>query len=358
MEYDLRMQNAVNSPSSTDASQEERSRSPWGDIARKALGMLVSLGALGIVAVSVEWSKVGDALLTMHYALLIPAVFLIALQMYLRGLRWRYLLPRDEQVTTRTLVDAIMVGNLASSILPLRAGEFVRPLLLSLQSSYSFPVGFVSVVIERFFDLSAVLISFGIVALMVNDIPAWVVQGASALSVLAAGLLVFIVAGALLPHQIRRLTFFFLSFLPRKLAAPLEKFSLNLLEGAAVLRNVPDLFKVIVYSLAIWLVTFSTYYVFFWLFDIPPSFMQAVVVTVFIALAVAAPSAPGFIGVYQIGCIAAFTLFAVPIEVATAYALISHLIQYLTTILYGGYALSRTEWSLSDLTRRRTPAVS
>lgn len=332
---------------------DNRSGACAKDILKKGIGFLISLIALGVVAFSVEWSRVGKALAEMHYWALAPAVTLIALQMYLRGVRWRYLLPSDRSVSTRTLVDSIMVGNLASSLLPLRAGEFVRPLLLSLQSSYSFPTGFVSVVIERFFDLSAVLISFGIVSLLVKDIPAWVVQGASALSVLAAGLLIFIALGALLPALIKRVTFFGLSIFPVKIRVPLENFSLNLLEGATVLRAPSRLFGVLFYSLIVWLVTFASYYSFFWLFDMPPSFMQAVVITVFIALAVAAPSAPGFIGVYQIGCIAAFTLFAVPIELATAYALISHLIQYVTTIVYGGYALSRTEWSLADLTKRR-----
>lgn len=346
------MSNVPPESSAIDATPDSASKAVttfW----KKAFGPVVSLIALAIIGFSVEWSKVGDAVLTMHYWPLIPAVGLIALQMILRGMRWRYLLPRDETVTLRMLVDAIMVGNLASSLLPLRAGEFIRPLLLSLQTRYSFPTGFVSVVIERFFDLSAVLIAFGIVALTIDGIPPWVAQGASALSVLAFGLLSFIVMASLCQEFVRKMSFYFLAFLPLRIRTPLEKFVLNLLEGAVALRDVGNLAKVIALSVAVWIATFASYQAYFWLFDIPGSFMQAVVVTVFIALAVAAPSAPGFIGVYQIGCVAAFSLFFKEIEVATAYALISHLIQYVTTLLYGGYALSRTEWSLADLMRRR-----
>lgn len=320
---------------------------------KKGIGILVSLAALSVIAFSVEWRKVGDAFFAMHYAAIAPAVLLIIAQMVFRGLRWRYLLPPDNSVTLRKLVDAIMVGNLASSLLPLRAGEFIRPLLLSLQASYSFPVTFVSVIIERFFDLSAVLISFGIVVTLVDGIPAWVVQGASALSVLAAALLVFIVMGALFKKQVQSLSFACLGVLPIKVRTPLQKFVIDLLEGATALHSISNLIRVIALSVGVWITTFASYEVFFWLFDIPGSFREAVIVTVFIALAVAAPSAPGFIGVYQIGCVAAFALFYNNIEVATAYALMSHLIQYVFTIIYGGYALSRTEWSLADLMKRR-----
>ena len=323
------------------------------DYIKKIIGILVSAVAIAILAFSVEWSKVGVALTQMHYWVVIPSVALVALQMFLRGVRWRYLLPKtDKTVPVRTLVDAIMVGNLASSVLPLRAGEFVRPLLLSFQTKHSFPTAFASVIIERFFDLSAVLISFGIVALIINDIPPLMVKGALVLSVLATGLLIFIFVGALLPHFVKRCTSYIFSFLPERLAASLQRFVINLLDGAASLRSPINLIRVVIYSGSIWFTTFLSYYVFFWLFDIPGTMTQAVVTTVFVALAVAAPSAPGFVGVYQLGCIAALSLFSIDLELATAYALISHLIQYATSVIYGGYALSCTEWKLSDLLRR------
>jgi glycosyltransferase 2 family protein len=198
------------------------------------------------------------------------------------------------------------------------------------------------------------LISFGIVSFFVSDIPTWVVQGATALSILAFGLLVFIIVGAIFPNQIKKVSGLFLSIAPIKIRKALEKFIESLLVGATVLNSPKNLFAVICYTICVWLVTYASYYVFFWLFDIPGTFMQATVVTVFIALAVAAPSAPGFIGVYQIGCVAAFALFSVDIELATAYALISHLVQYGCTVIYGAYALSKTEWSLGDLMKRRS----
>jgi uncharacterized protein (TIRG00374 family) len=340
----------------------ELSKQPYlrrkADFIKKMLGIIVSSVALAVLAVSVEWSKVALALTKMHYWVVIPSVGLIALQMVLRGLRWGCLLPKtDTNIPTRVLVDAIMVGNLTSSVLPLRAGEFVRPLLLSFQTKYSFPTAFVSVIIERFFDLSAVLISFGAVALIIDDIPALMVKGALILSVLATGLLLFIVVGALAPHLVSRLSSYVFSFLPERYATGLQRFVINLLDGAAALRSPINLARVVAYSIAIWSATFLSFYVFFWLFDIPGTVTQAVVVTVFISLAVAAPSAPGFVGVYQLGCIAALSLFSVDLELATAYALISHLIQYATSVLYGGYALSRTEWKLSDLLKR-APAES
>ena len=342
---------------------------------KKILGIVVSLGALSVIVFSVEWSKVWLALQTMKYWPIIPAVFLIALQMILRAYRWHFLLPvgyreappsqeteasissnalkPNPQVTIRTLLDAIMVGNLASSILPLRAGEFIRPLLLNLQSRVTFPSAFVSVVSERFFDLSAVLIAFALVSPLIGEIPPLLLGGAQALSVIASAILIVMIVGAFLPDLVRRVSQVFLVRLPKAIAVPSSKLLEDLLRGAIALRSFKALTAVLFLTVAVWGATFASYQVFFWLFDIEGRFIEACVVTVFIALAVAAPSAPGFVGVYQLGCIAALSLFNIPLEIATAYALVSHLIQYLVTISYGAYALSQTQWRFSDLLKRR-----
>jgi hypothetical protein len=161
------------------------------------------------------------------------------------------------------------------------------------------------------------------------------------------------IVGAFLPDLVRRVSQVFLVRLPKAIAVPSSKLLEDLLRGAIALRSFKALTAVLFLTVAVWGATFASYQVFFWLFDIEGRFIEACVVTVFIALAVAAPSAPGFVGVYQLGCIAALSLFNIPLEIATAYALVSHLIQYLVTISYGAYALSQTQWRFSDLLKRR-----
>jgi uncharacterized membrane protein YbhN (UPF0104 family) len=75
--------------------------------------------------------------------------------------------------------------------------------------------------------------------------------------------------------------------------------------------------------------------------NISTTVVMPVAVSVIIALAVAAPSAPGFIGIYQVGCIGALRLYEVSNDQAVAFALVSHLVQYLTVLLFGLVCLRR-----------------
>ena len=135
----------------------------------------------------------------------------------LRAYRWKFLLPEGERVKLRPLFDAFMIGNFANFFLPLRAGEFIRPYVLTLYTPYTYSTVLSSVVIERFFDLTMVLISFAGVAALVTGFPDWVYQGAWALSTLAGGLLVFIISGALFPGPLLKLVKTVTDFLPKKI---------------------------------------------------------------------------------------------------------------------------------------------
>jgi uncharacterized membrane protein YbhN (UPF0104 family) len=78
--------------------------------------------------------------------------------------------------------------------------------------------------------------------------------------------------------------------------------------------------------------------------------MVSVVVSCLVAIAVAAPSAPGFIGVFQLGCVVALSyVYQYTSEFSLAYSLIVHLVQYVAIILLGFFCLSRAGLHLSKL---------
>ncbi|MDC0357629.1 flippase-like domain-containing protein, partial [Oligoflexia bacterium] len=208
---------------------------------KSALGVLISAGLILWIVFSVNWAEVGSQLYHMQYWALIPCSVLIVLHYILRAMRWRYLLPETEQVATRNLFDAIMIGNFASFILPLRAGEFIRPYMLTRTSSFRFSSCFISVVVERFFDLSVVLLSFGVLVFFVEGIPPWAYAGAWSLSFLALCIFVFMLVGSFIPDKLLSFVTFFLQVFPEKLRKALRKFIQDFLEGAAVLRKLSNL---------------------------------------------------------------------------------------------------------------------
>jgi len=318
--------------------------------AHAVLGCVVSAALIIWLCVAIEWQEVWRALGAAHYIVFLPAGAVMVVHYLLRAWRWRYLLPAGAPPPRLlTLLDAIMVGSFATYILPLRAGEFIRPLLLTRHTNCSFPSAFVSVVIERFFDLAFVLLSFALIVPLVPGLPAWSHQGALVLSGLAGAILIFMIAGSVAPGPLARLNRSVTALFPPALGRPLCRFADELLEGTRVIRHVRRLMMIVVLTTLVWLSCYLLFGVFLYLFDVPATAVLSVTIGVIIALAVAAPSAPGFLGVYQVACIAAFSLFGLPEETAVAYSLVTHAFQYLLFVGWGVVYLTRHNLRLAEL---------
>lgn len=318
-------------------------------LVHSVVGVAVSVIALGWIVAVTDWHVVSGMLANINYLMLVPVTILIVGHYCLRAWRWKYLLPDGGQVPLRRLFDSMMVGNFATFILPLRAGEFIRPYLLTRYTKYSFSTCFVSIIVERFFDLLVVLGSFGVVALFMSNIPGWVNHGALLLAVLGLCILILMLVGTFSPRWVLKPGEFFIKWLPRAWQSGAGKFMRDFLNGAAVLGQGGGLPKVIVLSLAVWLSGYAVFHLFFYLANIPSSWWMSVTIAVIVALAVAAPSAPGFVGVYQVASVAGFALFGKSQEMAVAYSIVAHAYQYLFFVLYGMYVLLRDNLKLSEL---------
>lgn len=320
-----------------------------GKALKSLIGLLISCILIGWIVYSVEWGEVAEQLYQMRYWAFLPCTLVFVLHYLLRAWRWRFLLADGQRIKTRELFDAIMVGAFASFILPLRAGEFIRPYLLSKRNDLRFSTSFISIVVERFFDLSVVLLTFGILVLWIDSIPAWAYAGAWSLSLLALAIFVFILVGSFIPKPLLGISKSILSLLPERLSSVILSFLKDFLEGAAILGHKGRLFKILVLSVLVWCFCYLLFYFFLYLFPIEATPLLGISVAVIVALAVAAPSAPGFIGVYQTGCIAGFALFGVDKELAVAYSIITHVYQYVIFVCYGIYVLSKYDLKLGDL---------
>jgi uncharacterized membrane protein YbhN (UPF0104 family) len=137
--------------------------------------------------------------------------------------------------------------------------------------------------------------------------------------------------------------------LPTSIAKPLEGFLFDLIEGAAVMRTPGRIVTILGLTAVVWFSTFLQFYVMLYLFPYHQSMLFAVTLTVFVALAVALPSAPGFIGVFQAGCVAAGTLFSYPQEAAVVYSLMIHVLSYLLFLVLGFWLLTVHDLSLFEL---------
>lgn len=310
-------------------------------VAKVLFSILISLVALFVAFRGVEFNKLWMTITSLSVWPLIPLTLFLAVHLVVRSLRWRYLLPEsgESRPTIRALFDSMMLGAFASFILPLRAGEFVRPLVLTKWSRYSFSTAFVSVVIERFFDLSAVLLTFAMIVPFLPHVPEEAVKGAYALGVMALGLMAFLACSALFPVFIRSTVERMAAFLPEKPQRLLVRFVRDLIDGASVVKTPKRLLVVVALTAIVWATAYLQFFAILLMFPGQPTLLLSAVVGVFVALAIAVPSAPGFIGVFQIGCVAACAIFHYPLEVSQAFSLVAHAISYLSTMLIGAFLL-------------------
>ncbi|RMG44225.1 MAG: UPF0104 family protein [Candidatus Dadabacteria bacterium] len=315
------------------------------------VSFLLSAVLIVLVFSEVSWSGLKEQLAETGFLPLILAFPVMVLHYSLRAMRWRYLLPLQNITTFKSRFDAIIIGTFASYVLPLRAGEFIRPYLLSRESQHSFTVSFVSVVVERFFDLAMVLVSFAVVAGMINNLPPEIEKGALIFSKLALLVFCMIVAGIVFPARIKRLVEWSTGFLPESISKIIVSAAGDFLTGVEVLKGRGVLLKITLLTVIVWFSTYFLFYIFLFAFDLPRTFFAGVVVSVFVALGVALPSAPGFIGIYQAACMAGFQIFTSSKEAALAYAIVTHLYQAVFYVVYGVWALTSRGIKLSDLQR-------
>jgi hypothetical protein len=316
---------------------------------RVGLSFAISAVFLAFAVRGVDWAEAGRALQQAHYWAVAPSIGFVVWSLYVRAQRWRFFLRPVGRPHMRTLVAATNIGFMANMVLPLRIGEVVRPLLASRRERLPLSSVLATVVLERIFDMFTVLFLFGVAAAFVpvsEQLRAWGFR--------LTGLAVVIGGGvAFVRWQEERslaLVRGVLRVAPAAVRRPVEMFFEGFVRALEVLDSPVAFLRALAYSLFLWMVIAGSNASIFFTFDLPvPFFLAAMAVTAIIAIAVSVPSAPGYIGSFQLGCTLSLALFAVDQNRAIAYSIVLHLAQFVGIIAAGLYSLWTEGMSLHDV---------
>ena len=176
---------------------------------------------------NLDWSEVGHAVGNSDPFLLIVAVLIISAAYFVRAFRWGALLKPLSAAHFSDLFVATTIGFSAVFLIG-RAGEFVRPFVLSMRDPRVRPsASLVTIIVERIYDMTAVALMFAINLIWFKppfavDIPfdrirtaGWGLFGATMLGI--AFLIWFRWKSVLVTRFFERL-FTSWTFLPRKLS--------------------------------------------------------------------------------------------------------------------------------------------
>ena len=316
---------------------------------RIVLSIVLSLLFLAFAVQGVDWRLVGAALAEARYVWVLPVFPLTLWSLYIRGQRWRVLLRPVGSPSLSTLVAATNIGFMANMVLPLRAGEVIRPLLVARKEKQPLSGILATILLERIFDMFTILFLFGIAAASLPISEAVRQWGLRLLSVA-----VLIGGGVAVVRWQEKLALKILDFVlkpfPAKLSEPVGHFFRGFVQALEVLASPLDFIQILAWSLLLWLVISAVYWCGLLAFQLPvPLVLGAIVVTADVAIAVSMPSAPGYVGAIQVGCVLSLAIFQVSESDAIAYSIVIHVSQFFSVVACGLYSLTREGMSLRQI---------
>jgi uncharacterized protein (TIRG00374 family) len=323
--------------------------------AQIAAGMAVSAAALWLTLrgkdLEATWAAARDA----DYGYLAPYLASVAVVHLLRTVRWGLLLRPVAHVPFARLNAVSAVGFMALQILPLRLGEFVRPILVADRPRLRTSAALSSIVVERAADglFTGLLLLAALLALPDGT------RGAGPLRV--AGLVVsaaFAAVVAFLVFAYRNraravsLAERLLARLSRRFAERATGMLDAFIHGLHALPGAGSLALFSVLTAAYWLVNAAGMRILALGFGFELTAAQACALLGVLVVGVMIPAGPGMLGTFQGAVVLGLSLFAPPDAVGTrgvAYANVLWAVQLASVCALGLAFLPSRHVSLSRL---------
>ncbi len=303
--------------------------------------LLISITLAAVLFAWFLWqaplAEVGRSLLQARLGLVLSSLAVALVTYALRALRWGLILRPVGKAGTANLLGCTAAGFATSTVLPARAGEIVRPLLLTARTGLPAAATLASILTERLLDGGAVLLLFagGVVFAQSSLAAGSLTALRDAALLTTAGLAVAVaVVFFLLRHRsatVGRLA----ALAPARFRTRAERFLHHLLDGLEVLRNPLRLVEITVWSLGLWTVIALQVVLLAWAFGIPMNLGEAFVVVAVSVIGLAVPTPAGVGGFHaaiQFGLV--HFLGADP-ATATAFALVHHAICFFPITVLG-----------------------
>jgi len=312
---------------------------------RVAVSVSLAAVLLFLFLRTLDFAAVGRAIRGAHGGWLVAAAACGLFHTPLfRSWRWALLLKRAGRPSTYDLNSATSIGFAASTLLPARAGEIVRPVALARRSGLPLAPCLASIALERLIDLVTCVFLFVVYA--VGWAPRDMGGEAAGRFALLRHLALLFGAGTLLgllvlgflaarPERTDRFVKPLLKPLPERVAARIEALLLSFLDGLGAVGSWRDAAVVAAASVALWLLIAAQVWMTLFAFDLVLPYPVAFFVIAWAILGLAIPT-PGGVGGYHTAVAYALAgFYAVPKDTAAAFALVSHALSFVPVTLVG-----------------------
>jgi glycosyltransferase 2 family protein len=323
---------------------------------RTALGVLLSVLLLWWTmkgtSVHAVWAVLSRSSLPLWIACMVFATAIFPL----RAIRWRVLLtPVAGRIRFRSLWQAVAIGMMASNVIPLRPGEFVRAFALArAEPRVKFSSAFASVAVDRLFDGTVVLLLMLLATLdpafpseqPIGDhtLAFYLKPTAIFLAAVLTGLMLFVVA----PDHVFAIS----DAVMRRVAPRFEPKMRSILEGFVsglhVLRSPRLLAQVFFWTVLHWFCNAFAFWLGFQALHLSAPFSAGLMLQGLIAIGVAIPSTPGFFGPFEAVGKVGLAVYGVSNAEAVSWVIGFHVLSFIPITIMGAWYLTRMKLHFRD----------
>jgi glycosyltransferase 2 family protein len=327
---------------------------------KSVLILAIGLGLAWWFISRLDLNTVGAHLRNAKIWPLLSAALLINLTLLARSLRWQAFLSPIGRAKLNNLFAATSVGFGAIFVVG-RAGEIIRPAVLSLRERIKPTATFATILIERLFDTAAVVSLFAVNLLFfelppnqsnangnANALGAIRSVGLTLLIGVAVGIFILALlrlkAAAIIRWMERHC-----AWLPRKLSYPLLNFIKHLAEGLSVLLDLRALAVTIFFTACVWTLVSAATWLTLFAFGLNFSISHTIFVLGFGLVGSVAPTPGGSAGAFHAAAAKGLEFLGLDPNLAASIAIVYHLIAFGPPFLIGLFYLIRDDISLRQM---------
>jgi len=319
---------------------------------------LLAVGILWWFGRSLNWSEVRTAVRNANVYMLLAATLIICFAYLIRAFRWGAFLRPLGGSHLSHLFAATTIG-FGAVFLAGRAGEVVRPVVLPMRDPSVRPsASFVTIVVERIYDLVAVVVMFAINLIWFKP-PAGLQSDFNKVRFVGITLLTVAILGLIVLAWFRKNStkvvngfkslFAKWTFIPERLAKLIVGLLGQLAKALSVLVNVTELLETIFWTALLWVGVALANLLVIRAFGVHFGFSETVFVLGWSLVASLVPTPGGAAGAFHAATAAGLLFLGVEKEVAAAISIVMHLIDFGPAVLFGFVYVIKGDLNFSRL---------
>lgn len=300
----------------------------------KFILMIVISGAcLYFAARKIEWQKLKDDLYSIAPLFAALAALILMTAISLRALRWHLVLKREKNFPYGISFWATFIGYLANNVLPARAGEVIRSVVLGLGADIRKSLVLATALTERILDAGILMMMAFLMMRFAPQLPETIRKSWFVLLPVITGVLVLVFLAPLMQNFWLRLV----GALPvgDRLREKIKGLLVGLMDGVRTFYNFRLFIVFILISAFVWLADSVGMVFIARSLGSDLTVPQAMIFIAALGFASSVPSTPGYVGVFQAIAVLLLPVFGVSEHRAFLIVSVFQLVLLVITALFG-----------------------